>query len=181
MRQRAVRLQSEHYLTSKKHMFPPFYIHCFSYNHVEVSSFQGSVIERFLTILHVMQVSNITKILKKNRLECKPKDTGLKDSIEDTKVLKVTEEDYNIPLKVLVTGKMVVLCLLTPPSVDNLTLDKGLCSVQYGQAVPLLVASLYNPLCALQLLEDGRSEAEMSLFNMSVSSHQEKISIGKYM
>ena len=79
--------------------------------------------------------------------------------------------DTSVPFKILVTGKTVTVCLLSQQSSAALGGGAGFCP-RPGLLAPVLVLSLFNPLCSVQS-EDGWTRGEVSLFSMAVGHNKD--------
>ncbi len=106
--------------------------------------------------------------------------------------------DSHVPLKVLLTGQTVSLVLLTEGSnvpmaasrhvfeyvaeqtSSDSSLGLGLLQSNYGEATPLLQASLFNPLLSAQTGGGAHRCWEVSCFNMAVSGTEEPIPVGEH-
>ena len=100
------------------------------------------------------------------------------------------ERDVDVdetPFKLLFTGRTVAITLLSDNSsvagsdVFEPYLNQSDLSLSsnFGEATPLLQASLFNPLCSLQS-GNGSSCCELSCFDIAVSYTEEPSSVSKW-
>ena len=118
------------------------------------------------------------KIMEKNRFVF---GSDLEDINEDTngdihsEPSKLPPHSDTVPFKVLITGKTMSLCLVSPPEIDQSvgSVHKAPTSLQCGMATPVLLASFHNPLCTVTCDAGGKKVGEFSLFNMEVDYNRD--------
>ena len=78
------------------------------------------------------------------------------------------------PMKFLLVGRSISLSLLTATPTEEITPT----SLAPGLATPLMVATVYNPVCVVEL-SSNITKLEASCFNMAVSFSLEQTSVCK--
>lgn len=81
-----------------------------------------------------------------------------------------------VPFKLLLTGKTVSAWLIVPRESEGLCVDGD---PPEPVSLPLVVSALHNPLCTFQW-DDGKAEANASLFNASVGYNRNLLPVGKF-
>jgi hypothetical protein len=142
-----------------------------------------------------VQISGIVKVLEANRLGTG--EQGSQDHIPPDSLTRMPHMDHTpelpidhtptkppvvdavVPIKTLVTGKGITVCLLVRKAQED-----GECSdVQCGppgRVSPQLVLGLYNPLCTLQWEGPARdSKGHASLFSVAVGYNKDLVSFCK--